>query len=141
MQASIWIHPSDVLDEGPAAAFRALRGMSLKEISLAATYHAGRFLLPHDPASTVRLLEDGVAYYQPDPRRWSKLRLKPQAAAACDGKDPCAKVRAAAADAGFAVNAWIVALHNSRLGEANPDCTIVNAFSERYPWALCPSHP
>jgi hypothetical protein len=43
--------------------------------------------------------------------------------------------------AGLAVNAWVVALHNSRLGEANQDCTVQNAFGERYPWALCPSHP
>jgi hypothetical protein len=50
-------------------------------------------------------------------------------------------VRDAAERAGLAVNAWVVALHNSRLGDAHPDCTLLNAFGERYPWGLCPSHP
>ena len=36
------------------------------------------------------------------------------------------------ADTGLAVNAWMVLLHNTRLGEAYPDVTVENAFGDRY---------
>jgi hypothetical protein len=138
---SIWIHPGDVLDEGPERAFAAIREMGLREISLAATYHAARFLLPHSGNGAVRELEDGVAWYQPDPARWKSARLQPKAAAACGGRDWFREARDAAAKAGLAVNAWIVALHDGRLGAAHPECAIVNVFGDRYAWGLCPSHP
>ena len=53
---SIWIQPTDVAAEGADAVVAAVKEMGLGEISLAATYHAGRFLLPHDPKSSVKLL-------------------------------------------------------------------------------------
>jgi hypothetical protein len=141
MPDSIWIHPTDVAAEGAAAVAENVKAMGLRAISLAATYHAGRFLLPHDPKATVRLLEDGVAYYQVDEARWQRSRLRPKTAEVSAKEDLARAARDAAVEAGLEVNAWVVALHNSRLGEANPDCTLQNAFGERYPWALCPSHP
>ena len=45
------------------------------------------------------------------------------------------------ADAGLAVNAWLVPLHNTRLGQAYPDITVENAFGDRYVYSLCPSSP
>ena len=138
---AIWIHPSDVAAEGAAAVCANVKAMGLHSISLAATYHAGRFLLPHDPQATVKLLEDGVVYYQVDAARWQKSRLKPKTAEVSEKSDLARAARDAAVAAGLEVNAWVVGLHNSRLGEANPDCTVQNAFGERYPWALCPSHP
>jgi hypothetical protein len=138
---SIWIHPTDVAAEGADAVVAAVKEMGLGAISLAATYHAGRFLLPHDPKSSVKLLEDGVAWYQPNAATWKSQKLQPKAAAEGDGKDLARAARDAAVKAGLAVNAWVVALHNSRLGEAHPDCTLRNAFGDPYPWALCPSHP
>jgi hypothetical protein len=139
--ASIWIHPTDFQAEGAESVLRALKEMGLRECSLATTYHAGRFLLPHATNGAVKELEDGVAYYQPDAKRWSGARLAPKLAEACAGKDLCREVRDAAAKAGVAVNAWIVALHNSRLGAAHRELTIENCFGERYPWGLCPSQP
>jgi hypothetical protein len=45
------------------------------------------------------------------------------------------------ADTGLAVNAWMVLLHNTRLGETYPNVTVENAFGDRYPYSLCPSAP
>jgi hypothetical protein len=141
MKASLWMHTTDVAAEGASAVFAALEGMGVRELSLAATYHAGRFLLPHAEDRAVKLLEDGVAYYAPDPARWEKARLRPKLADACHGRNAWREVRDMAQRAGIAVNAWVVALHNSRLGAAHPDCTLANAFGDRYEWGLCPSHP
>ena len=49
--------------------------------------------------------------------------------------------RALCGDSGIAVNAWMVLLHNTRLGEAYPDATVANAFGDRYVYSLCPSNP
>ena len=40
-----------------------------------------------------------------------------------------------------AANAWLVLLHNSRLGEIHPQSTVRNAFGDRYVYSLCPSAP
>ena len=40
-----------------------------------------------------------------------------------------------------AANAWLVLLHNSRLGELHPHSTVRNAFGDRYVYSLCPSAP
>lgn len=141
MPDSIWIHPTDFAAEGAASVCTNVKAMGLGALSIAATYHAGRFLLPHDPHATVRLLEDDVAYYQVDPARWQGARLQPKTAAVSSREDLARAARDAAVKAGLEVHAWVVGLHNSRLGEANLDCTVQNAFGERYPWALCPSHP
>jgi hypothetical protein len=39
------------------------------------------------------------------------------------------------------VNAWIVFLHNDRLGFEQPGCTTKNAFGDRYMTDLCPTNP
>src|SRR5918996_675272 len=44
-------------------------------------------------------------------------------------------------EAGIAANAWMVLLHNSRLGAAHPNMTVQNAFGDRYVYSLCPSAP
>jgi hypothetical protein len=41
----------------------------------------------------------------------------------------------------IAVNAWMVLLHNTRLGMANPEATVQNCFGDRYVYSLCPSAP
>ena len=86
---SIWIHPTDVAAEGADAVVAAVKEMGLGAISLAATYHAGRFLLPHDPKSSVKLLEDGVAWYLPDAARWKGQKLQPRSEERRVGKECC----------------------------------------------------
>jgi hypothetical protein len=45
-------------------------------------------------------------------------------------------------DAGqLAVNAWLVLLHNTRLGELYPQATVRNAFGDPYLYSLCPAAP
>ena len=43
--------------------------------------------------------------------------------------------------AGLAVNAWMVLLHNTRLGDSLSGGTVENAFGDRYVYSLCPSAP
>ena len=41
----------------------------------------------------------------------------------------------------MATNVWLVLLHNTRLGAAHIDCTVANAFGDRYVYNLCPAAP
>ena len=141
MNSAVWVYPFDLLDEGVDAALSDIARLGVDGISLAATYHAGRLLLPHNPRRTVYFLEDGVAYFHTDALRYAGLALKPKVADLAAEQDPFAIARESAARHDLQIGAWTVCLHNSRLGRTHTDCTMRNAFGEAYTYALCPSHP
>lgn len=141
MNSALWVYPFDLLDEGADAALTDIARLGVTGISLAATYHAGRLLLPHNPKRTVYFLEDGVAYFHADLSRYDRLTLEPKVADIAVDRDPFAIAREASARRGLQISAWTVCLHNSRLGRQHPDKTMHNAFGEAYTYALCPSHP
>jgi hypothetical protein len=141
MEHSIWVYPWDLLDAGVECQVSELSDSGFTTLSVTATYHAGRLLLPHNPKRTVYFLEDGVAYFEPRSTYYDSTSLKPiKATLAADG-DPLQQIILAAHAKSLKVNAWTVFLHNSRLGRENPSMTIENAYGERYSYALCPSHP
>ena len=86
------------------------------------------------------MLEDGVAYYHPDPECYPE-GLTPQVAAVSNGRDLFGDICEAATGAGLRMCSWTVLLHNSRIGLAHPELTIHNAFGDSYPHALTPGHP
>src|SRR5207253_3034253 len=85
--------------------------------------------------------EGGAVYFRPDTEILRPLRIRPFVSQLCAEQDPLAAVCAEAARRGLRVHAWTVLHHNSRLGAAYPDCTLVNAFGDPYPFGLCPAHP
>jgi hypothetical protein len=135
------VYPVDLLDAGVDAALDEIGGLGAGGISLAATYHAGRLLLPHNPARAVHFLEDGVAYFQVDSRRYRPLALAPLTARAVADIDLFGLTREAAGRRGLELAAWVVGTHNSRLGRMHPTSTIRNVFGDRYSFALCPANP
>ena len=106
-------------------------------ITVAAAYHDGRDVFPHNPVRKVRFLESGAVFFEPGPALRG-ARLQPPVSEA-------AHVLPALVDAagrrGFGVRAWTVFLHNGALAEAHPDCAPENAFGDRYLTDLCPAHP
>lgn len=113
----------------------------LDALTLAVTYHAARDLFPHNPRHRVRILEPGAAYYRPDERRWEGRRLRPRVSSLVGHGDPLAELCAAAPERGLGVRAWLVLLHEDRLGFAHPDCAPENAFGDPYGTDLCPANP
>jgi hypothetical protein len=131
VRVSANLYPWDV-DGDPAAADR-IAGLGLREVTLAAAYHAVRAVTPYHPRHRI-VTSDAAVYYRPDPARWRGARLRPHHA-----EPPGSFERAAARlrAAGVRVTSWAVITHNSRLGTAAPSCAVVNAYGDRYPWALC----
>ncbi|WP_034591213.1 hypothetical protein [Hamadaea tsunoensis] len=127
-------YPWDVLGD-PAFPAR-VADAGLATVTLAAAYHTVRAATPLHPAHQLVDARHSALY-----RRSSVAfgRLRPLSPSWTD-PDAFALAASALKAAGLRVNAWIVLTHNSALGSANPDLSVVNCFGERYPYALCPAH-
>jgi hypothetical protein len=132
---AIYAYAWDIAEVGTAAFADEVRGLGLDTVTLAGSYHAGKFLRPHGKSGKVHFLEDGTTYFRFDPKRYGRVKPVPNSLNAEHD------LFRSLADTGLAVNAWMVLMHNTRLGEAYPDCTVQNAFGDRYVYSLCPSNP
>src|SRR5262245_38074569 len=108
-------------------------------VTLAAAYHHGRDIFPHNPRRKVHFLEGGTVFFQPDGSRYSGRTLQPTVSALAQESDVLADLCAAAAARSMRVRAWTVFLHNYTLGEAQPECASQNVFGDRHLTDLCPS--
>ena len=133
MTAAVYAYPWNFHD--PDAAVARIRALGAGEISLAASYHAGKFLQPGDVQARVYFPEDGAVYFRP---RKTYGLVQPQVAALTEKQDVLAEL---CGRDDIAINAWIVLNHNTRLGMLHQELTVRNAFGDAYPYSLCPSHP
>ncbi len=142
MHASMWVYPWDVQDLSADRVVAELREAGLDTISLASSYHAGRFLQPRSPVRKSYYPEDGTIYFEPTPDRWAGSRIKPSVAPVIrEGGDVLGDL-VRRRDAGdLRVAAWTVCLHNTRLGLLHPEAVTRNAFGDPNYFSLCPSHP
>lgn len=135
------MYPWDVLDEGPQDALRQARDLAgVDAVNLAVTYHAGFFLLPHNPKQRLYAAEDGVVYFRPDLARFADGPT-PTPSVLTSDRDPLAEGLVAARETGLGLRAWTVCCHNSRIGLAHPELSVRNALGDRLPFSLCPAQP
>ncbi|PZX13662.1 hypothetical protein LX81_03213 [Palleronia aestuarii] len=140
MRHSVWAYPWDILDAGPEAALSAMTEAGANCVSLATSYHAGRFLQPGNPRRRVYFPEDGTVYYAPDPARWSDAEIVPKPAAiVAEEGDMLRRLVEAREAGGPQVSCWTVCLHNLRLGQAHPAHVLRTAFGDPSLYGLCPS--
>ena len=133
---AIYAYPWDVIDAGLDSAVSEFRSLGLNTVSIAASYHSGKFLRPHSNSGRVYFPQDGTVYFKPDMSRYGEIKPAVSDIVAerdivgelCDRSD-------------IATNAWMVLLHNTRLGLAHPDSVVRNAFGDPYIYNLCPSAP
>jgi hypothetical protein len=133
---SIYTYAWDLAEAGVAAALDEIAALGLDTVTLAASYHAGKFLRPKGKAGKVYFPEDGTVYFKPRPERYGAI--KPIANSLLGERDILDELCAAGR---LAANAWIVLTHNTRLGEAHRSATVANAFGDHYVYNLCPSAP
>jgi hypothetical protein len=133
---AIYTYAWDVAETGIVAAADEFRGLGLDTVTIAGSYHAGKFLRPHGKAGKVYFPDDGTVYFNADPSRYGAI--KPVANGLLGERDV---LRELSETSGMAVNVWLVLLHNTRLGMAHPDAVVRNAFGDPYCYNLCPSAP
>ena len=137
MDSSIFCFATDLGDEGIDAVLDNVQHRGgLGGLTVAASYHEGRDVFPHNPASKVRFLESGAVFFPPG-AALRATRLQPPASEAA----VLPEIVAAADRRGLAVRAWTVFLHNGALAAAYPECAPENAFGDRYVTELCPANP
>ncbi|AMM86986.1 hypothetical protein [Martelella sp. AD-3] len=144
MQLSMWTYPWDIQDQGLERAFSDLAGRAgLNTVSLASSYHAGRFLQPRSPAQKAYFPQDGTIYFRPDAALWAGKTIRPLMADNVAERGDMLEALTTARDAGdgMKVNCWTVCLHNTRLGTLHPEHVTRNAFGNPNYYNLCPSSP
>jgi hypothetical protein len=137
MYKAIYTYPWDLADEGLDEALARIRATGVNTITLAASYHAGKFLRPHGRSGKVTFLKDGMVYFRARPERYG--HIKPRVHPMVDEFDAFALLQRAAPD--LARAAWVVCCHNTPLGEQHPEYVSRNAFGDPYVYSLCPAHP
>jgi hypothetical protein len=133
---AIYTYAWDLAETGLDAAVAEFHGLHLDTVTIAGSYHAGKFLRPHGQNGKVAMLEDGTVYFHADPSRYGAI--KPVANSILNETDV---LRDLTARTDIATNAWMVLLHNTTLGTAHPDQVVRNAFGDPYYYNLCPSAP
>jgi len=133
---AIYCYAWDLADGGVAEAVDEFLKIGINAVTMAGSYHAGKFLRPHGRDGKVCFPEDGTIYFRADRSRYKEI--SPVENSIVGGQDVLASL---CARDDIAVNAWLVLMHNSRLGEACPHATVRNAFGDRYVYSLCPSAP
>lgn len=105
MRHSMWTYAWDVQDVGFDTVVAELRGAGLNGVSLATSYHAGRFLRPRGSARKVYFPEDGTIYFTPNPAHWKGVRLEPQVSSVVGQGDVLRRVVDTRETTGLAVHA------------------------------------
>ena len=109
----------------PAVNINKLENSGLTGINLALNYHASRdFTLGSTPS--LRYLEDGAHYYQPDISNYPVGALTPSPSDVFQDNSALEKIQEAGRRANFNIDAWAVYFHNSAAGKQNPEAAQIN---------------
>jgi hypothetical protein len=130
-----YLYPWDVI--GDPAAADLVAGLGLDHVVLAAVYHGTRALTPRHPRHRVVVADRTAAYFPVSDARWRGATLRPEPAEWLASADPFGQASVALRAAGVPVHAWAVFNHVDL--PAAIDQNVVNAYGDRYPWALCPA--
>jgi hypothetical protein len=133
---AIYAYAWDIAEAGTREALNEFKSLGLTTVTMAASYHAGKFLRPHGVTGKVFFPEDGTVYFKPNARLYGEIKPVPNSMLKerdvlrelCDARD-------------MAANAWLVLLHSTLIGQQHPSATVANAFGDRYVYSLCPANP
>ncbi len=132
LYAYIW----DLVEEDPSRLGAELRDIGLNTLTIAASYHAGKFLRPHGKSGKTVFPQDGVAHCRVHPNKYSEIT--PLVSDLATDEDTFGQM---CSRSGMAIAAWTVLLHNSRLGALHPGSVTRTAFGDPLHYSLCPSSP
>src|ERR1700730_9380518 len=101
---AIYAYAWDRAERPIAETVAEFKSLGLNTVTLAGSYHAGKFIRPKGTAGKVYSPEDGTVYFRAHPKRYG--RIKPVANSLNADRDIFREL----GDAGIAVNAWMVLL-------------------------------
>ena len=74
---AIYTYAWDLAEAGIPAAVDEFHALHLDTVTIAGSYHAGKFLRPHGKAGKVYFPEDGTVYFNADPKRYGAIKPLP----------------------------------------------------------------
>ena len=74
---AIYAYAWDLAETGVGQAARRFSDLGLNTVTIAGSYHAGKFLRPHGKAGKVYFPEDGTVYFNSDPSRYGAIKPVP----------------------------------------------------------------
>jgi len=133
---------TDFIDEGVGQVVdRMASTPGITGATLAVAYHHGRDIFPHNPRRKVVFLDGGSVFFRPVLSNYLNTPIKPYPSGLVASEDVFAKLIQAMEARSLNTQAWIVYLHNSRLGSQHPDQAPRNAYGDPYLTNLCPANP
>jgi hypothetical protein len=133
---------TDFIDEGLGRVVERMASTpGITGATLAVAYHHGRDIFPHNPRRKVVFLEGGSVFFRPDLSNYLNTPIKPHPSDLVASEDVFARLIQATEARSLSTQAWIVYLHNTRLGSEHPDQTPRNAYGDPYLTNLCPANP
>ena len=138
---SLYCYLWDAVDKGLDPFARMAQNLGLTNVSVAASYHGGKALLPHNSKQPAYFIEDGAVYIRPTSRFFKGTRLRPLVSQLVKKRDYFGDLVEKCQKRGVKTTAWTVALHNTYLGTTYPEVATENVFGNRYFHSLCPSQP
>jgi hypothetical protein len=132
---AIYAYGWDLAETGVSEALDRFLALGLDTVTVAGSYHAGKFLRPHGKGK-VYFPEDGTVYFKANPERYGAIKPVPNSMLA--ERDV---LRELTNQGRLATNVWLVLMHNTRLGTQHPQSAVTNAVGDRYIYNLCPSAP
>jgi hypothetical protein len=133
---AVYAYPWDLVPNGASGLGELVSAQGISAVTLALSYHAGKFISSRRKQGRVYFPEDGALYFNPTVSRYGKI--KPYS----HPDEELRRVAAHLADAsGLDLHAWVVLFHNTRLGITYPEATVRNAWGDRYIYSLCPVNP
>jgi hypothetical protein len=133
---SMFSYSWDLAENGVAKTVNELSKIGINSVTLASSYHAGKFLRPKSATNKVYFPEDGTVYFKSDASKYGAIKPILHSIYG-DGQI----LRELTEAKGLSVSAWLVLLHNTPLGTKHQDSAVQNAFGDPYIYALCPSAP
>ena len=133
---AMYTYAWDLAEVGVDPAIGEFQDLGLDTVTMAGSYHAGKFMRPHGKSGKVFFPEDGTVYFNADPSRYGAM--KPIANSILGEHDI---LRDLVGQNKMAVNVWLVLMHNTKLGMRHPEAVVHNAFGDPYYYNLCPSAP
>ena len=133
---SMYSYSWDLAENGVAKSVEDFKKLGINSVTLASSYHAGKFLRPKSNTNKVYFPEDGTVYFKSDASRYGEIRPISNSIYG-DGK----VLQELTETKSISVSAWLVLLHNTPLATMHQDSAVQNAFGDPYVYALCPSAP
>ncbi|MGH8023148.1 MAG: hypothetical protein ACRED1_06185, partial [Limisphaerales bacterium] len=137
---SLFTHAWDLADDGAEHVMDWMNRAGLNTMCLAAVYHSGWFLHPHNSKHRAYMSESGACYFHPRLGGYKTAgvrRMAPIVAQMAKRKDWLGEAGSRLKKHKLRLVAWVVGAHNTRLGLAFPRLTQQNVYGDRLPHGLC----